>query len=279
MIGVFAKLAIYAAVLGAAGFSFAALGVTTAPQSVRRYLGAASLLSIVAAATAGLRILLDAVRLAGDWAAVGEPPYLSWAFDAQSGFIAAFAPGAIILFTAGLARWRVAAAIGGAVMLASFAATGHASADGAPWPARAALVVHLWGVAFWVAAPIVLWPAAWTDHAELLDRMKRFSRIATLIVPASLAAGAVLVVTLLPQLTNLVTTTYGRLIALKVVLAASAFGLGAINKVWVTQRLEINPVHGRRLLKLTLSADAILFAVALTAVAAATTLTGPTEEL
>ncbi len=69
-------------------------------------------------------------------------------------------------------------------------------------------------------------------------------------------------------------TAYGRLILVKIAAAAGALGLGALNKIWVTRQLSVDPQGGRAALRITLSVDACLFATALAAVAAATTVVG-----
>ena len=112
--------------------------------------------------------------------------------------------------------------------------------------------------------------------AELLARVRAFSRTAVGLIPLALAAGLVLAVALIERPADLLATAYGRLILIKSLAAAGAFGLGALNKTLVTRVLAENAPKGREVLKMTLAADAVLFSVALTAVAAATTLWPPT---
>ena len=96
-------------------------------------------------------------------------------------------------------------------------------------------------------------------------------------MPVALVAGLVLAVVLLEEPAAATTTAYGRLIVVKAFAASAAFALGALNKVWVTRRLIDDPNKWRAALKATLAVDAVLFAVALIAVAGATTVFTPSH--
>jgi putative copper export protein len=194
---------------------------------------------------------------------------------AQGPFLVLTATGTLVIALGGAVGRRPLAAMGGLLLLASFTTTGHVPAEeGAPW-LRAALAAHLVGVAFWVAAPPLLWPRRGIDDAALLGRVRAVSWIAQGLVPVALIAGVVLAVALVGSFPRLTGTGYGRMILVKALAATAAFALGALNKTWVTGRLAANPARGRALLRLTLGADALLFATALAAVAGATTVSTP----
>jgi putative copper export protein len=273
---VLAKFVLYAAALGAAGFAFAAATFIEPGRARAGALRAAVAAALAALIVVAFRFLHDAATLAGGWTSIAEPPYLSWTLEAQVSFLSVFAAGAALLVVAAFG-WRWAAAAGGAVIAASFAMTGHVVADSAASWLRVALVAHLVGVAFWLSAPILLWPAAWRDDALLLARTRAFSRAAAGVVPVALVAGLILAVALIERPSSLLGTAYGRLILVKAFAATAALGFGALNKVWVTRRLAEDPKTGRALLRATLAADAVLFTAALTAVAAATTIAAPSD--
>jgi putative copper export protein len=159
--------------------------------------------------------------------------------------------------------------------LASFTAAGHVSAAPPAVWLRLALWAHLIGVACWLTAPVLLWPARSRDDAIVLARTQAFSQLATGIVPVALVAGLILAAVLIEEPGDAIATAYGRLIVIKAFAASAAFALGALNKVWVTRRLMDDPQKGRAALKATLAADAVLFATALIAVAGATTVFAP----
>jgi putative copper export protein len=265
------KLALYVAALGAAGLALTAWAILPSAREARVALRLGVVLALAAAGLTAAKVAVDAAALAGGWSAIFEPPYLDWTLEAQGMFLAILAGGAGLLAAGAALGRRPLAALGGLVMLAGFTTTGHVSGEaGAAW-LRAALGVHLLGVAFWMAAPAALLPTARVDDQALLARVRAFSRIALGLVPLALAAGGVLAVVLVERLSSLTGTAYGRLILVKILAAAGAFALGAVNKVWVTARLARDPPRGRTLLRLTLGADAVLFLAALGAVAAATT--------
>lgn len=268
------KLALYAAALGAAGLAFNAAAVLASPQEARPWLRVAAGLGLVALLVAAMRLALETARLAGGWGAIGEPPYLDWTLRAQAPFLAALGPGLLLLAVAGCLGRRRLAAAGGLLTLAAFPMVGHTSGEPLMWLLRAAVVAHLVGVAAWLAAPAVLWPRRALEDAAVLARVRRFSGLALSLVPLALAAGALTALALLERPADLIATAYGRLILVKVVAATLALGLGALNKTWVTTRLAADPGRGRGALRLTLAADAALFATALAAIAAATTVYG-----
>jgi putative copper export protein len=73
----------------------------------------------------------------------------------------------------------------------------------------------------------------------------------------------------------LVGSTYGRLRLAKLGAAGIALALGAANAFLVTRAVAEDGLRGRRLLKLTLGLDALLFTAALMAISAATSFVGP----
>lgn len=160
-------------------------------------------------------------------------------------------------------------------LAAGFALTGHTQALEQPGLAPWAAGLHVLIAAFWIAAPITLWPRASLPDATVLARTERFSRLALFSIPVLFAIGLWLAVLLAGSVNALLTSSYGQLLAAKLVVAGAALGLGAYNKQVVTRELRDTPSRGRRALTTTLSFDALLFAGALILVGVATTLTGP----
>jgi putative copper export protein len=129
--------------------------------------------------------------------------------------------------------------------------------------------------AFWLAGPITLWPTRNLDDATVTARVTRFSNFAVAAVPLLFVLGLWLALLLAGGWSALLTSLYGQLLLAKLGAATVALALGAYNKTIVTKRLRTAPEAGRRALKLTLGLDAVLFLIALGAIAAATSLTGP----
>jgi putative copper export protein len=269
------KLALVVTALAAAGLPLASLAVLASEQDARRPLQLAGGLALAAAALAALRLAADAAALAGGWSSVFEPPYLAWTFRAQGSFAALLTAGAALIVAGILAGRRLVAAIGSLAVIFAFTTTGHLSAADGPLWLRAALAVHLLGVAVWITAPALLWPRRTVSDAALRARVEAFGRIAVVLIPLALAAGGLLAAALLGEPSALTDSGYGRMILVKVTAAAGALALGAANKLWIARKLAAHPERGRSLLRLTLGADAALFCLAFTAVAAATTVLPP----
>jgi copper resistance protein D len=223
-------------------------------------------------AFAGLRVLLLTVQLGGagiDLALLG----LAWTVIGSSTL--ALAAGAM-LTAGGLLLAQPLALVGGAGSLAAgFALTGHSQGLAEPGLAPAAVALHVLIASFWVAAPVSLAPAAGVSDTTLVERLKRFSQIALLAVPAVLVLGLWLSWRLAGGVDDLFGSLYGRLLLLKLATALLALGLGAINQRLVTAKVMADPTAGRRWLGRTLAFETVLFFAAIAAIGAATTLTGP----
>jgi putative copper resistance protein D len=135
--------------------------------------------------------------------------------------------------------------------------------------------MHVLIAAFWFAAPVTLWPTLQIEAAALAARVNRFSNIAVAAVPLLFALGLWLALLLAGGWGPLLTSLYGQLLLAKLAAASFALALGAYNKTIVAARLRTDQEAGRSALRLTLGLDTALFAGALAAVAAATSLTGP----
>ena len=108
-------------------------------------------------------------------------------------------------------------------------------------------------------------------------RLVAFSRIAVAAIPILAALGVWLAWRIAGGIGPLLTSTYGRLMLLKLAAALAAMALGAFNQQVITARVLSEPQIGRRWLSRTLTAETALFLLAIIAVSAATTIAGPGE--
>jgi len=268
------KLGLYGSALLAAGLGLhASFGIVTRSDQTRA-MRTAMLAGFVALLFAALRLALANVQLGGA-TAVLDPSALSWTWPALGPSSTATAIGAALLAAAWAMRSRIAAGAGAVALAASFALTGHSQALESPGLAPWAVGLHVLIAAFWFAGPITLWPTRALEDATLYARVARFSNNAVAAIPLLFALGLWLALLLAGGWTALVASPYGQLLLAKLAAASLALALGAYNKAIVTARLRAAPEAGQRALKLTLSLDALLFLIALSAVAAATSLTGP----
>jgi putative copper export protein len=268
------KLGLYGSTLLAIGLALHASLNIVARADHSRTLRTATFASVIALLFAIFRLGLANVQLRGR-SALLDPATLSWTWPALGPSLTATAIGAVALTIGLLQRWKIAAGIGAVALAASFGLTGHSQALESPGLAPWAAGFHVLITAFWVVGPLTLWPVRNLDDTTLTARMTRFSNAAIAAVPPLFLLGLWLALLLAGGLTPLLTGLYGQLLLAKFGAATVALALGAYNKTIITTRLRATPEVGRRALKLTLGLDAVLFLIALCAIAAATSLTGP----
>ncbi|WP_135210614.1 CopD family protein [Vitreimonas flagellata] len=268
------KLGLYGSALLAAGLGLHASLNIIAREDRPRALRTAAVAGLTALIFAALRLGLANVQLGGANALL-DPATLSWTWPALGPSSTAVVVGAVAMAAGWLLRSSIATAIGAIAFSISFGLTGHTQALESPGLAPWALGAHVLIAAFWFAGPITLWPARSLEEATLAARVTRFSKFAVAAVPALFALGVWLGLLLAGGWTPLLTSLYGQLLIAKLAAANFALALGAYNKSVVTARLQTAPETGQRALRLTLGLDAVLFLIALAAIAAATSLTGP----
>lgn len=268
------KLGLYGSALLAAGLGLHASLNIIARKDRSRALRTATVAGLFAVVFAALRIGLANLQLGGVNALL-DPAALSWTWPALGPSSTAVAVGAVATAAGWLLRSSIATAISAIAFAISFGLTGHIQALEAPGLAPWAVAAHVLIVAFWFAGPITLWPARNVEDAALTARVAQFSNFAVAAVPVLFALGLWLALLLAGGWTPLLTSLYGQLLIAKLAAAGFALALGAYNKSVVTARLQTAPEAGQRALRLTLSLDAALFLIALGAIAAATSLTGP----
>jgi copper transport protein len=88
----------------------------------------------------------------------------------------------------------------------------------------------------------------------------RFSRIIPFAVAALIASGLLLAVVQLERLDALWTTSYGRVLAFKLVLVALLLAIALWNRMYLTPRIEQGGVTPRRHMRRTIVAELILVA-------------------
>jgi putative copper resistance protein D len=136
-----------------------------------------------------------------------------------------------------------------AVALGSLAWTGHADLPES-WLGqlhRAGDVVHLLAAGLWIGA---LWAlgrmaASLPEAGETEQALRRFSGAGQLAVAALIATGLLNAYTILGDFTKLITTTYGRLLDLKLAAFAGMLVLAALNRFVLVPRMAAGGGTGR----------------------------------
>lgn len=268
------KLGLYGSALLATGLALHASMNIVTRADYSRTLRTATFASLIALLFAVFRLGLANVQLGGG-SALLDPATLSWTWPALGPSLTATAIGVVALAFGWWLRWKIAAGFGAVALAASFVLTGHSQALESPGLAPWGAGFHVLIAAFWSAGPLTLWPVRNLDDTTLTKRVARFSNVAVVAVPILLLLGLWLALLFAGGWTPLLTSLYGQLLLAKLGAASFALALGAYNKTIVTARLRTTPEAGRRALKLTLGLDAVLFLIALIAIATATSLTGP----
>jgi putative copper export protein len=175
-------------------------------------------------------------------------------------------------------RMWVAVAVLGAVLAAcALVLTGHTSVN----PRRALLApllcVHLLVVAFWFGALAPLWLAlAHEAPADAARVLRRFSALATWLVPCIALAGLAMALVLIGELAVL-RRPYGLLLLAKLGLFGVLMVLAAINRWRFRPALEAAVPPARRALQRVIVAEYLLITAVLAVTAALTTLYSPDD--
>ena len=265
--------------LVAAGSALALLGLSQlderSARAIRRLAAAGAIIAAVASA---LAIPVRASFLMGG--------SLSGAFDpAIVGMVADSPLGASLwVRLAGLAligflvvdrRWaRFAGGAGAVLVCTSFALRGHALND--PRPVLAVLVtLHLMGVAFWIGVFAPLHRLVRTRDEAASALAEEFGRKAVRVVVVLVLAGAGLFVLLTGDPVAALSTTYGRILLVKLVLVALLLGLAALHKLRLTPALRAGHPRARSRLLWSIGIEAVVVLAVLVTTSTLTTVASP----
>lgn len=269
------KIILYATTLLASGVS---LHVSTGVVEIagrQRATSYALAFSFVALVLVSAKLLIINAQIGGGIGQAFDSASFAWTWRAQGSATLAMLVGAGAILLAALTGVSSIAGIGAVGMALSFALTGHSLALDSPGIAPWSVAIHVVIAAFWFAAPLTLWPSQRLTDIDLTGRLERFSSIALFVVPLLFMVGLWLAWRLAGGVQQLITSDYGRLLLLKLVIAAIALGLGGLNKFVTTPIIVRDAVRGRRLLMRSLIAEATVFGAAIMIVAWATTMMGP----
>ena len=155
----------------------------------------------------------------------------------------------------------------------SFAVLGHVAS--LSLPAQIAIVLHTLAISLWVGALPVLYLLCDSIPAErVLPLLQRFGVWGWGILGSLLVSGVFLLTQLLQAPGELLSTPYGRLLLVKLLLVCGLFGLGALNKFHLVPALARS---GAERLRQSIAGERVLALLVLLLTAALTTLTGPSH--
>ena len=179
--------------------------------------------------------------LGGDIASVIEPLMLQLALESKSGvgFLTAFISFMVMSMAHRLRGHanRFGLLVSSAALLLSFTMSGHSQLGG--FLSQLLLMVHLFGIAFWLGA---LFPFHWMclqpDTHNLSIVAHRFGVFAMGYVSLLFSAGVGYAYLLLGDVSLMLTTQYGNVLLSKIVLVAALLSLAALNKFKLVPSLE-----------------------------------------
>ena len=161
--------------------------------------------------------------------------------------------------------------LGVGLACAGYASLGHVASLGAL--EQFVMGLHMLAIATWVGAFYPLYVLCQSEPGtHVYPLMKRFGDWGWLITLCLSAAGAYLLTQLLSAPAELVATSYGRLIALKVLCVLCLLGLAALNKFRLVPSLK---VAGAQPLARSIQGEMSLAFVILVVTAILSTVTGP----
>jgi putative copper resistance protein D len=278
--GMFAKAAVYAATLVAAGAIFFlaycnALLRDGQRTVIRRLIG---ILVGVATLLSVCRIALLSGSMGGDFAGMFDGSFARMVLGAGEGRATGARIIGLCLALLALSPKSVLrgpAILGAIVAATSFAWIGHVHALTPNIAPSLLLCLHLLCAAFWLGALPPLWViVAGGNVSQIAAAATRFGKLALRVVALLLAAGvSVLLMLLSPA--QLLTSDYGRLMSVKLLAVAALLGLAAWNKLHLTPRLFGREKRAMVLFRRSLAAEIGVGAFILMITAAFTSLTGP----
>lgn len=138
-------------------------------------------------------------------------------------------------------------------LVGATAGVGHPVAG--PWPGLAVLFagIHVAAMSVWLGGLTGLFAAVLRERTpaeETSQVIARFSRLAFDSVVALVVSGVVQTVREVASPTALTSTSYGRILLVKLAFVLLALGAAGVSRVWVQQRLGVRPPRpggGRRL--------------------------------
>jgi copper transport protein len=266
-----------ALVIGGLGFRLVVLRGPLPPRVEARFYKVVGL-GIVAALEVGIAAFVlraeDALQLPfgkllyGDLSPVASGTRFGIAFIAMT---LGFAVVSAIVFLAWLLERRAllwpafALALGFA---AGLSLSGHSAADaGSSWKSELADWVHLSCASLWLGGLVQLAVVVWPLAPELRrSAFLRFSRLAPVLISLLLAGGIYLSVLRLPQVSDLWTASYGRILLVKLSLVCLALLWGAVHHFVAGPLVERGDVRvGGRLSRSLLGEASVGMAVLLVA--------------
>ena len=182
-------------------------------------------------------------NMGGDIVSVFDPIMLQLALESKASLALLTAlPGFVILVITGKGESRLTAVtsvFGVVLILLSFLLIGHATKD--DLVTQSLLLIHLVGIAFWLGSLLPFrWMCLAGDNENLHFIAHRFGMLAMGYIGVLVIAGLAFAYKLLGSFSALIDTSYGNVLAVKLIAVLFILLLGALNKFRVVPLLIDN---------------------------------------
>jgi|TARA_B110000046_G_scaffold166867_1_gene184126 putative copper resistance protein D len=125
------------------------------------------------------------------------------------------------------------------IILFSFIVIGHSTKGGIL--TQSLVTIHLIGLSYWIGSLLPLKKMCnIADFKELKTITHSFGNYAVFYILALLIAGSIFSFILIGDISNLFNTIYGNVLMIKILFAVLLISLGALNKLFLVPRLDIN---------------------------------------
>ena len=125
------------------------------------------------------------------------------------------------------------------IILFSFIVIGHSTKGGVL--TQSLVTIHLIGLSYWIGSLLPLKKMCnIADFKELKTITHSFGNYAVFYILALLIAGSIFSFILISDISNLFNTIYGNVLMIKILFAMLLISLGALNKLFLVPRLDIN---------------------------------------
>jgi putative copper resistance protein D len=250
-----------------------------APEFSERIRNAARAAAVVALIAAVVHYVLTPARMAGSFGSTFDPSLEALLLQSSSGPANIVRVVGLALLALSLDRAAklntIAAGVGGALALASFAFGGHTAIHPLRFVLAPLLLAHLAAAAFWFGALWPLYAAAGEGPPERSGALlAQFSRLAVRVVPVVLVCGLGMAVVFVRSLSELA-TPYGAMLAGKTAGFGVLMGLAALNKWRFAPAVRAGDVRATRSFRRTVAIEWLLIVVILVTTAVMTSLYAP----
>jgi len=154
--------------------------------------------------------------------------------------------------------WRSSTALVGAGIVLTFAASGHPSASRSSGLAIGMDALHLSSVVLWFGGLFVLTTGSVLASPHATHVVARFSRMATWAIPIAVVTGLWQTWHLVPRLSDITDTDWGKGLLIKGCFVVGVVTLGAFGR-WVVRRLDHTAL--RRVVAVEAAVGLVVFAV------------------